>query len=191
MRKHLQLFTKIDNLLQSGPVIFAIDGGSASGKTTLAKMLSEIYDANVFHIDDFFLRPEQRTQERLSEVGGNFDRERFLSEVLTPLKEGREVRYSRFDCSTQSLLPPRPVPPKPLTIIEGVYSLHPELLPFYDGSLFLHITPELQRERILKRNTPALAKRFFEEWIPMENAYFKEMQVKERATLGFDLAEHS
>ena len=183
MRKYLQLFKKIDNLLQNGPVIFAIDGGSASGKTTLAKMLSEIYDANVFHIDDFFLRPEQRTQERLSEVGGNFDRERFLSEVLIPLKEGREVRYSRFDCSTQSLLPPTKVLPKPLTIIEGVYSLHPELLPFYNSSLFLHIPPELQRERILKRNTPALAKRFFEEWIPMENAYFDATDLLGRADL--------
>ena len=36
-------------------------------------------------MDDFFLRPEQRTEERLKEVGGNVDRERFLEEVARPL----------------------------------------------------------------------------------------------------------
>ena len=187
MKKYSLLFTKIDELLKNGPVIFAIDGASASGKSTLSKMLSEIYDCNVFYIDDFFLRPEQRTKERLCEIGGNFDRERFLCEVLIPTKEGREVLYSRFDCSTQSLLPPIRVSPKPLTVIEGVYSLHPELSSFYDGSLFLEISPELQRERILKRN-PSLAHRFFEEWIPMENAYFEQMHPKEHATLALCVA---
>ena len=50
-------------------VIVAIDGKCTSGKTTLASQLAEIYDCNVFHMDDFFLRPEQRTPERFAEVG--------------------------------------------------------------------------------------------------------------------------
>ncbi|WRK53810.1 hypothetical protein SD457_01355 [Coprobacillaceae bacterium CR2/5/TPMF4] len=32
-------------------------------------MLCEIYDANLFKMDDFFLRPFQRTEERLSMPG--------------------------------------------------------------------------------------------------------------------------
>ena len=80
-----QLFNKIDELFATESIIIAIDGGSASGKTTLAKILSEKYDCNVFHIDDFFLRPEQRTPERFAEIGGNFDRERFQGEVLQSL----------------------------------------------------------------------------------------------------------
>ena len=54
-------------------VIVAIDGKCTSGKTTLASKLAELYDCNVFHMDDFFLRPEQRTPARFAEVGGNVD----------------------------------------------------------------------------------------------------------------------
>ena len=67
---------KIDELLtQKDMVIVAIDGKCTSGKTTLASQLAEIYDCNVFHMDDFFLRPEQRTPERFAEDGGNVDNE--------------------------------------------------------------------------------------------------------------------
>ena len=56
---------QIDELLAANDtVIVAIDGKCTSGKTTLASKLAEIYDCNVFHMDDFFLRPEQRTPER-------------------------------------------------------------------------------------------------------------------------------
>ena len=81
---------KIDELLtQKDMVIVAIDGKCTSGKTTLASKLAQIYDCNVFHMDDFFLRPEQRTPERFAEVGGNVDYERFQEEVLLPLKTGK------------------------------------------------------------------------------------------------------
>lgn len=41
--------------------------------------------------DDFFLRPEQRTPERLAEPGGNLDRERMKSEVIDRLSAVRSV----------------------------------------------------------------------------------------------------
>ena len=81
---------KIDELLtQKDMVVVAIDGKCTSGKTTLASKLAQIYDCNVFHMDDFFLRPEQRTPERFAEIGGNVDYERFREEVLLPLKSGK------------------------------------------------------------------------------------------------------
>ena len=43
-----QLFNKIDELFATESIIIAIDGGSASGKTTLAKILSEKYDCNIY-----------------------------------------------------------------------------------------------------------------------------------------------
>ena len=178
--KFLSIFAEIDCLLANGNAIIAIEGGAASGKTTLSGILAEVYDCNVFHMDDFFLRPEQRTPERFAEIGGNVDRERFLEEVLEPLKRGDAVCYRPFDCGKWALGEPITVEPKKLTVVEGVYSMHPDLADCYDYSVYLDISPEYQRERIQERNSPAFAKRFFEEWIPLENRYFEGMRVKER-----------
>ena len=163
---------KIDELLtQKDMVIVAIDGKCTSGKTTLASKLADIYDCNVFHMDDFFLRTEQRTPDRFAEVGGNVDYERFQEEVLLPLKSGKAFSYCAFDCSTFTLAAPVAVAPKRLNIIEGTYSHHPYFGNPYDLKILLTVDEETQRKRILER--PAfLHKRFFEEWIPMENRYF-------------------
>lgn len=67
----------IDQLLaQKDRIIIAIDGKCTAGKTTLAAQLAKEYDCNLFHMDEFFLRPEQRTTVRYTEVGGNVDYER-------------------------------------------------------------------------------------------------------------------
>ena len=91
----LPLLSALDRrLAEKSRVIAALEGGSAAGKTTLAALLAKIYPGcNVFHMDDFFLRPEQRTEARLAEPGGNVDYERFLEEVLLPLRRGETVQY--------------------------------------------------------------------------------------------------
>ena len=161
-------------------VIVAIDGKCTSGKTTLASQLAEIYDCNVFHMDDFFLRPEQRIPERFAEVGGNVDYERFHEEVLLPLKSGKAFSYRPFDCSTFTLAAPVTVAPKKLNVIEGTYSHHPYFGNPYDLKIMLTVDAETQRQRVLER--PAfLHKRFFEEWIPMENRYFDGFAIPSEA----------
>ena len=107
----LPLFTQIDKRLAKGKTIIAIEGGSAGGKSTLSSILKEVYACNVIHMDDFFLRPEQRTQERLLEVGGNIDYERFSLEVLAPLVKNETVCYKPFDCVKQALGEPITVQP--------------------------------------------------------------------------------
>ena len=186
------LLVRIDRLMaERERVLVAIDGGSASGKTTLGALLQSIYACPVFHMDDFFLRPEQRTPERFSEPGGNVDRERFLSEVLLPLREGKTVDYRRFDCATFTIAPPQRIKAGTLNIVEGAYSMHPDLAPYYDLSVFLPISAEKQRERILKRNTPAQAELFFDRWIPFEQRYFAALNVPERCDLTIFLDDQT
>ena len=180
---------KIDALLERGEdVVVAIDGSCTAGKTTLAAHLATKYDCCLIHMDDFFLRPEQRTPERFAQPGGNVDYERFRQEVLENLRTGKPFAYRPYDCSTGSLKAPVEVQPRQLTILEGTYSQHPYFGDAYDLRIFLQVSEELRRERILKR--PAfLHKRFFEEWIPMEQEYFKTFDIGEKSDLALDLNE--
>lgn len=184
-----QIRNRIDELMsQKERVIVAIDGNCTAGKTTLAGRLAELYDCNVFHMDDFFLRPEQRTPERYAEVGGNVDYERFAEEVLIPLKDGKSFSYCPFDCSTFTLAAPVTVAPKKLNIIEGTYSHHPYFGDRYDLKIFLTVSPEIQHQRILER--PAfLHQRFFEEWIPMETKYFFHFGIEAKTDRGMVFGE--
>jgi len=77
------------------------------------------------------------------------------------------------------LLEPVETEPGVLNIIEGAYSMHPLLADYYDLKVFLEVDPKTQRERILRRNGPELAERFFSTWIPMERRYFETMGIRE------------
>lgn len=180
------IFRRIDSLLAKGKEItVAIDGNSGSGKSTLAHDLSKIYDCNVFHMDDFFLRPEQRTIKRMQEIGGNVDYERFKQEVLDNLKKNQEFQYQIYDCSQGRLTDYIKVSPKRLNIVEGVYSMHPTLRDYYDLKVFLSIDPETQSKRILERSGKYMHERFLNEWIPLENEYFSKMKIPEICDMVF------
>ena len=181
-------FSALEILLrQQKTAIVAIEGGSASGKTTLATFLKQQYECNIFHMDDFFLQPHQRHPERYSQPYGNIDYERFLEEVLVPLSAGQSVQYRRFNCHTLSLEPPVEISFCPLNFIEGTYSMHPLFAPHYDLSVFLNISPEFQRQRIHARNTPDSAQRFFSTWIPMEQRSFSTVNTMTRCNLIIDI----
>ncbi len=179
------LSEKIDLLLQTkSSVIIALDGCSASGKTTLSYVLQRIYieQSNLFHVDDYFLRPEQRTPARYEEVGGNIDYERFEKEVLIPISKGQSVYTSRFNCATMSLEEPRVLPFLPINIVEGSYALHPKFQNYYDFSAFIRIPQDIQQKRIYSRN-PETKEMFFTKWIPLEEKYFSKTAIETRATL--------
>ena len=156
----------------------AIDGKCGSGKSTLASLLKEVFQANLFHMDDFFLQPHQRTPERYQQPGENVDHERFLESVLIPLKHKDTVSYQIFDCQTMTLsssIEERTY--RPINIIEGTYSLHPHLMPFYDIKIGLMIDDDFQIERIVLRNGATQAQMFIDKWIPLENKYFNHYHI--------------
>lgn len=182
----LPLFERIDRLrAERGRVLVAIDGGSASGKTTLAAVLEQAYGATAVHMDDFFLRPEQRTARRLSEPGGNVDHERFAREVLAPMRRGEAFLYRAYDCRTQTTCEGVRMTPGNVCVIEGAYSLHKELEAAYDLRVLLRIDAGTQSARILRRNGAAMRERFMREWIPLENLYFEKTGIERRCDMIF------
>lgn len=161
-------------------IFVAIDGKCASGKTTLGYYLKEIFDCNLFHMDDFFLQDYQRTKKRLAEVGGNVDYERFKREVLMPVIKKEDVKYRVFNCMKNNMDDMIMIPYKQLNIVEGSYSMHPYFDDIYDLCVFMNIDDDNQIENIRKRNGEKMLIRFKEEWIPKENAYFNKFDIKDK-----------
>lgn len=170
----------IDRVMASqSRLLVAIDGPCASGKSTLGSALAEIYNCPLIHMDDFFLRPEQRTPQRLAQPGGNVDHERFSREVLTPLLAGASVRYRPFLCHSGQFGPEVMVPASPMTVVEGCYCLRPDLRDAFDVRIWLEAPWETRRQRLLARDGADSLSRFEQQWIPLENNYFDHFHVAE------------
>jgi uridine kinase len=71
--------------------------------------------------------------------------------------------------------------PKKLNIIEGVYSMHLELISYYDLKIFFDVDDNTQEERIINRNGKDMYKKFKDIWIPLENKYFEELDIRKKA----------
>ena len=168
--------------LASDTKVIAIDGRSASGKTTLAGTLCEITGGGVIHMDDFFLPAELRTEARLNTLGGNVHYERFLSEVIPNLRSGEAFHHSVFDCEEMQMGAPRTVAASKLRIVEGAYSNHPELGVYMDIRVFCDIASELQQQRIKTRDGD-YAEVYTSRWIPMEEQYLSAFGIKGKADI--------
>ncbi len=179
-----ELIEKIKALLAESEeaVVISIEGGAGSGKTTLAEALQKRFGGNVYHMDDFFLPPQLRTEARLTEPGGNVDYDRFYGEVVEGIFSDEPFTYGVMDCKEGRITRWRDIHPADLHIVEGVYSAHPYYEEIYDLRVFIEVDKDTQRARILARS-PEKAERFFREWIPMEDRYFEAFSVKEKSDI--------
>ncbi len=176
-----------EELARRPRLIVALDGRCASGKTTLAGELSRRSVWGVVHMDDFFLRPAQRTPQRYAAPGENVDHERFLEEVLLPLDRGELRSYRPFDCHTLDFGPPVPVASAPVTVVEGAYACHPALWDFYGLRVFLTVEGEEQLRRVEARNGEKALAAFRDRWIPLEEAYIAAQKLEERCDCVIEL----
>ena len=178
------------NLRDKDFILLAIDGRCGSGKTTLAGRLQEIcrgkaLSCEIVHMDHFYPRLEQRTAERLNEAGGNLDRERFLDEVMKPLKRREAFSYRPYDPRVHQMAEAIHIGLSEVIIIEGSYSCHPALYDNYDLRIFLTVDEPERLRRIRERNGEEGLLQFQEKWIPMEESSFSAYRIEERCELHF------
>ncbi len=182
----LRLFGAIEGNLDKGTLLVAIDGDSASGKSRYGKVIKDFYGqrCNLFHTDDFFLPKERKTQERLSQLGGNIDYEA-LSLLIKDILRGEEVSFTPFDCSSQSYKNKITVKPAQINIIEGVYSAHSSLRKYYNIIADFNIKCCEQQRRILSRDGWERLADYNKLWLPLEKAYLKDLRENNRHLLTF------
>ncbi len=173
--RYLELYAAVEQLLKKqDTVTVAIDGNCGAGKADAARLLCTLFEGNVFSTSDFYL-PHTRV----------LDRERFRGEVLGKLREGKPFIYRPYNYSVMQMGEPVEVQPKRLNVVEGVYSMHPELADLYDLKVFLSAPLSEQEARILERHGSFMLRRFLEEWIPMTNDYFDKFKIRETADYLF------
>ena len=152
--------------------LVTIDGPCASGKTTLADRLATAFEAAVIHTDDFVIPHARKTAERLAVPGGNCDADRLVKEVAAPWKRGDQVRYRKYDCCQDQLLPEEQLPDCGMLILEGSYSNLPSIRTYADLRLYTETPEAVRLDRLQKRESPESMRQFLTKWIPLENAYF-------------------
>lgn len=150
--------------------VVAIDGPCGSGKTRLAEIIASVFDCNVFHMDDYYLPHGCRQQNWKEFPVGNIDFPRLIAEVLEPLQRMTPVATCAYHCRRDAFGEKKNYAPKPLTVLEGSYSLHPALAAYVDKRIFLLCDAPEQLRRLEKREGQELTS-FQKLWIPMERRY--------------------
>lgn len=181
----------VERLMRAGKsVVVSIDGRCGSGKSTLGGLLEHVLGGNLFHMDDFYLPNDVRPADWESIPAGNMDLVRFREQVLEPARRGDTVLYRAYDSVNGCLRPAVAYAPRQLTVIEGSYSQHPSLRPFYDQTIFLTCERTIQNERLQRRERESGYYDDFQRyWIPMEERYHDYFSIPQHADLLLDTAE--
>jgi uridine kinase len=152
--------------LSRAPILrVAIDGVDGAGKTTLADELAGVLrqsgEAVIRASVDGFHQPRSlRYQKgRDSPLGffeDSYDYAQLKSCLLDPLSAGGSLRYRTavFDhCSDQSLnLPEQQASPGMILLMDGIFLHRPELLNYWDFSVFVDVPFAVSLARLAQRD---------------------------------------
>lgn len=179
----IKVIARIDSLLDKSRLVIKIDGKAASGKTSLSKDLSLIYDLNVIHLDDFFKKPEIDMKNPYSIFGSNIDFKKINDTVISKYQKRDRITYRPFDFKTHSHKGEVILLDKNLILFEGAYSVHPSLNIKHDLAIFYDVSRIKQIRRIYKRNGFKKLRIFLSKWIKNENKYHKALKIKKHSDL--------
>ena len=162
--------------LAAGRRLVLVDGLSASGKSTLAAAVVAATGTPVAVVrgDDFIRRG---TTE--------WDRARFVRDVLVPLSRGDDAAYRPWPWDAVTPAGWVSVPAGSGVILEGVAvsDLDPRDVPVGDPLIVWVETPEPERVRRALARAPHRFACWRDDWLPLERAWAERSRPWERAHL--------
>ena len=143
------------------PTIIGIAGGTASGKTTIAKRLFDEASKNgsvsLIRLDDYYFNMDKVVRSKTGML--NYDHPDsydidYIMEHLNELKEGRSINKPIYDFVTHSRMSEyEVVKPSNIIIVEGIMAFaFDKLLPLYDVKIFVDTADDIRFIRRLKRD---------------------------------------
>ncbi|MFI6038431.1 uridine kinase [Streptomyces sp. NPDC051315] len=160
-----QLATRLRRLPPScGPVrLIGVDGHAGSGKSTFAgRLAGALGDPPVLHLDDL------ASHDELFAWTG-----RLLTQVIEPLRHGTTAHYAPYDWRSRRFGPPRPLPPAPVILIEGVGAGRRALRPHLAHLLWMEMPREEAWARGRARDGEE-QREFWDGWVRAELLHFAE-----------------
>lgn len=160
------------------PFIIGITGDSGSGKTMYSNGLRRFFGPSLvktFTMDGY--HKENREERKLSgklPLDPAVNRLDLFLEHLKLLKEGKEVDIPVYNHNKGDFDKPLKFSSSPIVIIEGLFTLYPEFLPFIDFSIFTDPTREVKWEWKYERDVVRRhhqVKPLIEEMLKREAAY--------------------
>jgi uridine kinase len=180
---------------RKAPFLVALDGGSGSGKSTVALLIAEELGAALIHGDDFFAAEicdaewELRTPE--ARAADAIDWRRLRAEALEPLLAGKLAKWHAFDFEVGA----RPNgkyamrtdfverEPNAVIVLDSAYSTRPELADLIDLSVLVDAPVGLRHERLAAREDKGFLDSWHARWDSAEEHYFMNVRPKS----SFDL----
>ncbi|WP_148210587.1 uridylate kinase [Beijerinckia indica] len=164
-----QLVAKVTSFELARPLRIAIDGRTASGKTTFADELAQrirIQNREIIRtsIDEFHLpKADRYARGRLSAEGyyhDGYDLPAVVAFLLRPLGPGgdRLYRTASFDLVKDQPVEQEPklAPEDAILIVDGTFLQRPELVAEWDLVIFLESSEEVSESRGINRDRELL-----------------------------------
>lgn len=175
------------SLADGRPTLVAIDGRSGVGKSTFAGELARVLNAAVIDGDDFFAGGVEVRADTPRERAASCIDWRRQRPVLESLRQNRPATWRRFDWDAfDGSLESRETrcDPRPIILLEGVYSGRPELADLLDARYLLTVPPEVRLARLLSRE--GAIGPWERQWHEAEEHYFSEVAPPSGFDLVFD-----
>jgi para-aminobenzoate synthetase len=156
------------------PLIVALDGRSAAGKTMLAAALGERLDAGVIEGDDFYAGGVAVRAEPPAAMVAACTDWQHQRLVLDLLRSGRQASWNAFDWEAfdgQACTELTVMSPKPIIILEGVYAARPELADLIDIAIMVRADEGVRESRLLARQEHTGP--WEKQWHAAEDYYFE------------------
>jgi uridine kinase len=180
------------------PLLVGVDGQGGAGKSTLARALSNALAERsvVVEGDDFYSDidwDERALFEPADAYERNFDWQRLRDQVLLPVRQAaRTLRYQRYDWDQTRMGGWIEMPMPGVVIVEGVYSLRPQLRDLLDVKAFVDASAveRLSRMRArhagYQRELQVRADAWIERWEAAEQFYLAQTKPRNSADIAID-----
>ena len=187
-----QVLSQIVDLIGAAdrsPVVVGIDGQGGSGKSTLAaEFVARAGRGVIIAGDDFYADMPDAERAALDAAAGYeryFDWQRLRAQVLIPARAGDGVlRYQRYDWGSQRLGPWVEMPMPDVVVVEGVYTLRPQLLGLLDVKVYVRAAEHARMDRQIARGQNSSD--WIARWVAAEDFYIAACQPWRNADLVVD-----